>query len=65
MRCWSCQFENPPAIKFCGQCSTPLTALLPPGADIAGAPEQLARPPETQRQGYTSPHLAEKILIII
>src|SRR5712691_1184245 len=27
MRCWSCQFENPPAMKFCGQCGTQLAQL--------------------------------------
>ena len=29
MRCWSCQFENPPAMKFCGQCGTQLAQLCP------------------------------------
>jgi class 3 adenylate cyclase len=87
MRCWSCQFENPPAMKFCGQCGAQLTQLCPrcaaenqptfkfcgqcgaaltapppPGADTASDPPQLSRPPEAQRQGYTPPHLAEKIL---
>ena len=87
MRCWSCQFENPPAMKFCGQCGTQLaqlcprcgaenqpmfkfcgqcgtalTAPPPPGSDTAGDSAQLSRPPEAQRQGYTPPHLAEKIL---
>src|SRR5262245_47252104 len=87
MRCLSCQFENPPAMKFCGQCGTQLvqlcprcgaenqptfkfcgqcgtalTALQPSGTDTAGDPEQLAHPPEARRQGYTPPHLAEKIL---
>jgi Double zinc ribbon/Adenylate and Guanylate cyclase catalytic domain len=27
MRCWSCQFENPPAMKFCGQCGTQLAQM--------------------------------------
>ena len=87
MRCLSCQFENPPAMKFCGQCGTQLaqlcprcgaenqptfkfcgqcgtalTAPSPPGADTAGDSAQLSRPPEAKRQGYTPPHLAEKIL---
>ena len=87
MRCWSCQFENPPAMKFCGQCGTQLaqlcprcgaenqptfkfcgqcgtalTAPSPPEADTAGDSAQLSRPPEAKRQGYTPPHLAEKIL---
>jgi class 3 adenylate cyclase/tetratricopeptide (TPR) repeat protein len=87
MRCSSCQFDNPPAMKFCGQCGVQLAQLCPrcgaenqptfkfcgecgtalttpqaPGADTAGDPAQLPRPPEAQRQGYTPPHLAEKIL---
>src|SRR5437867_3890302 len=87
MRCWGCQFDNPlamkfcgqcgtqlvqmcprcgaenqPTFKFCGQCGTALTAPQPPGADTGVAPEQLAHPPTAKRQGYTPPHLAEKIL---
>src|SRR5216683_8254967 len=87
MRCLSCQFENPPAMKFCGQCGaqfaqlcprcgaenqptfkfcgqcgTALTTPPPPGADTAGDPAQLPRPQAAERQGYTPPHLAEKIL---
>jgi hypothetical protein len=60
--CPRCGAENQPAFKFCGQCGTALPALSLPGADTAGDPAQLARPPEAQRQGYTPPHLAEKIL---
>ena len=87
MRCWSCQFDNPPAMKFCGQCGIQLAQLCPrcgaenqptfkfcgqcgtaltapqlSGANTAGAPEQPAHSPATQRQGYTPLHLAEKIL---
>src|SRR5438093_5436172 len=29
MRRGSCQFENPPAMKFCGQCGTQLAQLCP------------------------------------
>jgi class 3 adenylate cyclase/tetratricopeptide (TPR) repeat protein len=29
MRCLRCQFENPPAMKFCGQCGTQLAQLCP------------------------------------
>src|SRR5215470_20040818 len=29
MRCLSCQFDNPPAMKFCGQCGTQLAQLCP------------------------------------
>src|SRR6516164_9700163 len=87
MRCLNCQFENPPAMKFCGQCGTQLAQLCPrcgaenqptfkfcgqcgaalttslsPTTDIAGDLAQLPRPQVAERQGYTPPHLAEKIL---
>src|SRR5262249_16272363 len=87
IRCLSCQCENPPAMKFCGQCGAQLAHLCPrcgaenqptfkfcgqcgaaltappsPGTATAGAPAQLSRPPQAQGQGYTPPHLAEKIL---
>jgi class 3 adenylate cyclase len=91
MRCWSCQFENPPAMKFCGQCGTQLAQICPrcgaenrptfkfcgqcgaaltasptaspsPTTDTAGDLAQLPRPQAAERQGYTPPHLAEKIL---
>src|SRR3989442_1389770 len=87
MRCSSCQFDNPPAMKFCGQCGAQLTQLCPrcgaenqptfkfcgqcgaaltasqpPGAGTAGDLDHISRPPEAKRQGYTPPHLAEKIL---
>ncbi len=29
MKCRSCQFDNPPGMKFCGQCGTKLEALCP------------------------------------
>lgn len=29
MRCLSCQFDNPPAMKFCGQCGAQLAQLCP------------------------------------
>jgi len=29
MRCSSCQFDNPPAMKFCGQCGTQLAQRCP------------------------------------
>src|SRR5262245_38196505 len=29
MRCPRCQHENAPAMKFCGECGTPLTAANP------------------------------------
>src|SRR5918911_221285 len=87
MRCFSCQFDNPPAMKFCGQCGAQLaqlcprcgaenqptfhfcgqcgaalTAPQPPAADTAGDLEQTSRHHAARRQGYTPPHLAEKIL---
>ena len=39
MRCSSCGFENPPIMKFCGQCGTPLVA--------GGTPPQTAAPRPT------------------
>src|SRR5262245_61845765 len=85
MQCLNCQFDNPPAMKFCGQCGAQLAQMCPrcgaenqptfkfcgqcgaaltalPGADAAGDLEQISRRQEAQRQGYTPPHLAEKIL---
>src|SRR5215468_1568934 len=29
MRCLNCQFDNPPAMKFCGQCGTQLAQMCP------------------------------------
>jgi class 3 adenylate cyclase len=73
MRCPSCGFDNPPGMKFCGQCATPLTSPCPqcgfdnpPGFAFCGqcatplttAPSMAAPSPET----YTPGHLAEKIL---
>ena len=29
MRCPSCRFENPEAMKFCGECGTPLKNRCP------------------------------------
>ena len=72
MRCPSCGFDNPPGMKFCGQCATPLTSPCPqcgfdnpPGFAFCGqcatplttAPSMAAPSPET----YTPGHLAEKI----
>ena len=60
--CSRCGAENPPTFKFCGQCGAALTAPQPPEAHTASALDQLSRRPEVKRQGYTPPHLAEKIL---
>ena len=87
IRCLSCQFDNPPAMKFCGQCGAQLaqlcprcgaenqptfkfcgqcgaalTAPPPPTTDTVGDLGQISRHHEAQRQSYTPPHLAEKIL---
>ena len=74
MKCPSCQSENPPSLKFCGECGARLT-LACPACGAANAPEQKfcgecgaklnqaatpTRPasPDT----YTPKHLAERIL---
>lgn len=62
MQCLRCQFDNPPAMKFCGQCGVALTTPQPPGPDTAGDLDQISRRQEAKRQDYTPPHLAEKIL---
>ncbi len=74
MRCPSCGFENPPGMKFCGQCATPLTGPCPqcgfanpPGFAFCGqCATPLTEPPATARLqaplSYTPRHLAEKIL---
>jgi class 3 adenylate cyclase/tetratricopeptide (TPR) repeat protein len=74
MRCPSCGFENPPGMKFCGQCATPLTGPCPqcgfanpPGFAFCGqcATPLTERPTALQPQAprsYTPSHLAEKIL---
>jgi len=73
MRCPSCGFDNPPGMKFCGQCASPLGRRCPqcgfdnpPGFAFCGqcatplttAPSMASPSPET----YTPGHLAEKIL---
>jgi class 3 adenylate cyclase/tetratricopeptide (TPR) repeat protein len=59
--CPHCDTENQPTFKFCGQCGTALTAP-PPHTDTAGDLAQLSRRQASKRQGYTPPHLAERIL---
>ena len=73
MQCPRCQHDNPPGMKFCGECAAPLAAACP----SCGA----ANPPENKFCGhcavplrptppanfaapdaYTPKHLAEKIL---
>jgi class 3 adenylate cyclase len=76
MRCQSCSFENPAAMKFCGQCGASLASACPgcgfenpPGFKFCG---QCSAPLGIKDQGtaraaaapaaYTPKHLAEKIL---
>ncbi|MGH7820272.1 MAG: adenylate/guanylate cyclase domain-containing protein, partial [Candidatus Binatia bacterium] len=49
MRCPSCGFENPTALKFCGEC----------GQRLAGPTSRAA---EREPRSYTPKHLADKIL---
>src|SRR3989441_5606573 len=74
MRCSRCQHDNPPGLKFCGECGTPLMRACPScgaantptqkfcgecGTGLAATPTLgEARVPES----YTPRHLAEKIL---
>ncbi len=61
MRCPSCQFENPPGMKFCGNCGTKLPALCPGcGAEVVpgnkfcgecGTPVGAARAPAAATAG--------------
>ena len=70
MHCSRCQHENPPGMKFCGECAAPLSSLCascgtanPPGHKFCGqcaAPLRTA--PSVVPQSYTPKHLAEKIL---
>lgn len=77
MKCLQCHFENPPGMKFCGQCGAKLAALCPqcgaeapPGFKFCGecgsslgAPKPEAPPPAAPApQSYTPPHLAAQIL---
>src|SRR5215470_13474127 len=77
MRCPSCQFENPPGMKFCGQCATPLPSCCPkcgfenpPGFKFCGecatalsgsADTAKPLPVATAPISYTPQHLAERI----
>ncbi|MFQ5898032.1 MAG: AAA family ATPase [Candidatus Methylomirabilia bacterium] len=60
MRCPACQFENPPAMRFCGQCGSALALSCPQcgaevpggfrfcgqcGASLQGSPAPASKPP--------------------
>jgi class 3 adenylate cyclase/tetratricopeptide (TPR) repeat protein len=75
MPCPRCQHENPPGVKFCGECGARLDvacpacgAANPPGnkfcheCGAALAAAQPAAPPAPSPQSYTPQHLAERIL---
>jgi class 3 adenylate cyclase/tetratricopeptide (TPR) repeat protein len=70
MQCPRCQHENPPGMKFCGECAAPLSSTCPscgtanpPGHKFCG---QCAAPlltaPSVAPESYTPKHLVEKIL---
>ena len=73
MLCSRCQHENPPGMKFCGECAAPLASMCPscgaanpPGHRFCGqcaAPLRTApTAPSVAPESYTPKHLAEKIL---
>jgi class 3 adenylate cyclase/tetratricopeptide (TPR) repeat protein len=73
MKCPRCQAENPPGMRFCGQCAAPLAAACPscgsanpPGNKFCG---QCATPLDgstrsrfASAETYTPQHLAERII---
>jgi class 3 adenylate cyclase/tetratricopeptide (TPR) repeat protein len=74
MKCSRCQHENPPALKFCGECGARLAAVCA-SCGAANAPEQkfcgecgsklsadTAKAKLAAPDSYTPKHLAEKIL---
>jgi class 3 adenylate cyclase len=73
MLCPRCQHENPPGMKFCGECAAPLAAVCP-SCGAGNPPENkfcghCATPLRTgptakfaAPDSYTPKHLAEKIL---
>ncbi len=71
MTCGACGFENPPGMKFCGECAAPLASHCPScGCDnppgfrfCGGCGESLGgRPSGRSPAAYTPKHLADKIL---
>jgi class 3 adenylate cyclase/tetratricopeptide (TPR) repeat protein len=76
VNCPACDFENPSAMKFCGQCGAALAGGCPscgfrnpPGFRFCGECGATLRqtspaepPPERDLRAYTPKHLAERIL---
>ncbi len=73
MQCPRCQLENPPGMKFCGECAAPLAATCPscgaanpPNSKFCGQCAAPLRTTPTAKfaspNSYTPKHLAEKIL---
>ena len=74
MNCPRCHHENPPGMRFCGQCAAPLASVCaacgsanPPGNRFCGqcaAPlgPAASTPKFAAPETYTPRHLAEKIL---
>ena len=73
MTCPRCQAENPPGMRFCGQCAAPLAAVCPScgAANPAGHKfcgqcaallDSATKPRFASPDSYTPKHLAERIL---
>jgi class 3 adenylate cyclase/tetratricopeptide (TPR) repeat protein len=77
MQCLQCQFDNPPGMKFCGQCGAKLGSICPQcgaevpsgfkfcgecGSSLGAAKPEPPSPPAPIPQSYTPPHLAAQIL---
>ncbi len=73
MKCSSCQLDNPPGARFCGECATPLASVCaacgaanPADNNFCGQCAASLRPTPPARfaapHTYTPKHLAEKIL---
>src|SRR5262245_41726782 len=74
MQCPRCQEQNPPGMRFCGQCAAPLASVCP-ACGASNPPEnrfcgqcavplgKIAAGPFVSPETYTPRHLAEKILL--
>jgi class 3 adenylate cyclase/tetratricopeptide (TPR) repeat protein len=73
MNCPRCQAENPPGMRFCGQCAAPLAAVCPScgAANPAGHKfcgqcaallDSATKPRFVSPDAYTPKHLAERII---